>query len=45
VCRARQALLDKAAIDKERSRLERENADLRSILKQARKRGVFASRV
>ncbi|PNH04924.1 hypothetical protein TSOC_008876 [Tetrabaena socialis] len=28
------ALLDKTAIDKEQSRLERENADLRSILKQ-----------
>lgn len=28
------ALLDKSAIDKEKSRLERENADLRSILKQ-----------
>ncbi|KAG2490043.1 hypothetical protein HYH03_011508 [Edaphochlamys debaryana] len=32
--RFNKSLLDKAAIDKERSRLERENADLRSILKQ-----------
>ncbi|EFJ45142.1 hypothetical protein VOLCADRAFT_106097, partial [Volvox carteri f. nagariensis] len=32
--RYNKALLDKAAIDKEKARLERENADLRSILKQ-----------
>ncbi|KAG2424497.1 hypothetical protein HYH02_015167 [Chlamydomonas schloesseri] len=32
--RYNKALLDKTAIDKEKSRLERENADLRSILKQ-----------
>ena len=29
-----QALLDKSAVDKEKGRLDRENADLRSILKQ-----------
>jgi dynein regulatory complex subunit 2 len=29
-----QAVLDKSAIDKERARLEKENSDLRSILKQ-----------
>lgn len=32
--RFNKALLDKTAIDKERSRLQKENADLRSILKQ-----------
>ena len=32
--RFNKALLDKTAIDKEKSRLEKENADLRSILKQ-----------
>ena len=32
--RFNKALLDKTSIDKERSRLEKENADLRSILKQ-----------
>ncbi|MEW5310230.1 MAG: hypothetical protein WDW38_002047 [Sanguina aurantia] len=32
--RTNKALLDKSAIDKEKARLERENADLRSILKQ-----------
>jgi len=32
--RFNKALLDKTAIDKEKTRLEKENADLRSILKQ-----------